>query len=340
MWVQGRLTGTQATTRPGNIWPEEWSNMSDNYQRRATKKWAEEKNQIGCSESKDNFYFVANDDPGYEDITNNAERNGKWGRRCHAKSPHQPERTVQAGGGPVQVTGLRSERKTLNSSRSKQDRENIIIESQRKNYKEHRKTHKDHRGPRSSFHVAPQRGAQNDSHTDGNEHDWGKGGRSPNLPVKLRWYEEQKIEGKTVHVSTFMDLCHLKNSELENKFQKYKARAVLRGETVKNDSGKYVEFTEHGTSATQMTVAEVLDVLSRLPGCCGQGSNAVTANSQVKMKDAPELLQLSKEDCPIFFDEITKWVSCTDILTVIFWMHRHFLCTFVIRHLWADLSKL
>ena len=105
-----------------------------------------------------------------------------------------------------------------------------------------------------------------------------------------------------------MDLCHLKNSELENKFQKYKARAVLRGETVKNDSGNYVVFTEHSASATQMTVAKVLDVLSRLPGCCGQGSNAVTANSQVKMKDPPELLHLSKEDCPIFFffDEITK----------------------------------
>ena len=31
----------------------------------------------------------------------------------------------------MQVSGLRSERKTLNSSRSKQDRENTIIESQR-----------------------------------------------------------------------------------------------------------------------------------------------------------------------------------------------------------------
>ena len=103
-----------------------------------------------------------------------------------------------------------------------------------------------------------------------------------------------------------MDLCHLKNSELKNKFQKYKARAVLRGETVKNDSRNSVVFTEHSASATQMTVAEVLGVLSRLSGCCGQGSNAVTANSQVKMKDA-ELLHLSKEDCPkIFFDEITK----------------------------------
>ena len=25
MWAQGRLTKKQVTTRPGHIWPEEWS---------------------------------------------------------------------------------------------------------------------------------------------------------------------------------------------------------------------------------------------------------------------------------------------------------------------------
>ena len=41
------------------------------------KEMGRRKTIIGCSESKDNSYSVANDDPGYEDITNNAERNGK-----------------------------------------------------------------------------------------------------------------------------------------------------------------------------------------------------------------------------------------------------------------------
>ena len=70
---------------------------------------------------------------------------------------------------------------------------------------------------------------------------------------------------------------------------------------MKNDSGKYVVFTEHSASATQMTVAKVLDVLSRLPGCCGQGSNAVTANSQVEMKDPPELLHSFERGLSNFF---------------------------------------
>ena len=41
--------------------------------------------------------------------------------------------------------------------------------------------------------------------------------------------EKAQRDGRMVHVATMMDLCHLKNSELEEKFQKYKGRVVLRG---------------------------------------------------------------------------------------------------------------
>ena len=37
--------------------------------------------------------------------------------------------------------------------------------------------------------------------------------------------------------SALMDLCHLKNSELEPTFQKYKGRVVLRGDIVKTILG-------------------------------------------------------------------------------------------------------
>ena len=49
-------------------------------------------------------------------------------------------------------------------------------------------------------------------------------------------------EGKTVHFASSMDLCHLKNSELEPRFQKYKGRVVLRGDIVKDDSGSCAVF--------------------------------------------------------------------------------------------------
>ena len=64
-----------------------------------------------------------------------------------------------------------------------------------------------------------------------------------------------------------MDICHLKNAELEAMHQKYKGRVVLRGDIVKDDSGLfYAVLTEQGSSASQMTAAKVMDIISRLPG--------------------------------------------------------------------------
>ena len=83
--------------------------------------------------------------------------------------------------------------------------------------------------------------------------------------------EAQKIK---VHFAALMDICHLKNAELEPKHQKYK---VLRGDIVKDDSGSYAVFTEQGSSASQMTAAKIMDIISRLPGCAGQAADAVSA---------------------------------------------------------------
>ena len=60
---------------------------------------------------------------------------------------------------------------------------------------------------------------------------------------------------------------------------------------MKDDSGSYAVFTEEESSASQMTAAKVLDVISRLPGCAGQASDAVSAHAHFKMEDAHKLLK-------------------------------------------------
>ena len=95
---------------------------------------------------------------------------------------------------------------------------------------------------------------------------------------------EARKEGRKVHFASLMDLCHLKNAELETKHQKYKGRVVLRGDIVKYYSGSYPVFTEQGSSASQMTAAKVMDIISRLPGCAGQAADAVSAFSEAKWK--------------------------------------------------------
>ena len=80
--------------------------------------------------------------------------------------------------------------------------------------------------------------------------------------------------------------------------KKYKGRIVLRGDIVKDGSGSYAVFTEQGSSASQVTAAKVMDIISRLPGCAGQAADAVSAYTQVKKEDAPKFLKIQKSECP------------------------------------------
>ena len=130
--------------------------------------------------------------------------------------------------------------------------------------------------------------------------------------------EEARTKGRKVHFASLMDICHLKNAELETKHQKYKGQVVLRGDFVKDDSGSYAVFTEQGSSASQMTAADVMDIIFRLPGCAGQAADAVSAYTQVKMEDAPKLLKNPKSECPDVWMRLpkhiwpTSWSSMED----------------------------
>ena len=107
--------------------------------------------------------------------------------------------------------------------------------------------------------------------------------------------DEARTKGAKVHFASLMDICHLKNAELEEKAPKNtKVHVVLRGDIVKDDSGSYAVYTEQGSSASQMTAAKVMDIISRLPGCAGQAVDVVSAYAQVKMEDAPKIIENSK----------------------------------------------
>ena len=107
---------------------------------------------------------------------------------------------------------------------------------------------------------------------------------------------EARTAGATVHFASLMHICHLKNAELEANHLKYKGRVVLRGDIVKYNSGSYAVFTEQGSSASQMTAAKIMDIISRLPGCAGQAADVVSA--EVKVEDAHKLLKIPKSECP------------------------------------------
>ena len=64
---------------------------------------------------------------------------------------------------------------------------------------------------------------------------------------------------------------------------------------------------EQGSSASHMTAAQVLDVVSRLLDCAGEASDAVSAYTQVTMEDAPDSMRPPKSDMSNCLDTSTTF---------------------------------
>ena len=112
-------------------------------------------------------------------------------------------------------------------------------------------------------------------------------------PVDKEWEKLEKISAWN------LKKVKSKKQVIEKaRTKKYKGRVVLRGDIVKDDSGSYAVFTEQGSSASQMTAAKIMDIISRLPGCDGEAADAVSAYTEVKMEDAHKLLKIPKSECP------------------------------------------
>ena len=131
---------------------------------------------------------------------------------------------------------------------------------------------------------------------NGKSSKWFQPGNWSKFAARQRLYWRHKESKRKVHCASLIDLCHMKNAELEQKLQQHKGRVVLRGDIVKDDSGAYVVWTEQGSSASQMTAAKIMDVIAKLPDCEGQAANAVTAYKQVKLDDAPRLLKFRSQN--------------------------------------------
>ena len=122
--------------------------------------------------------------------------------------------------------------------------------------------------------------------------------------------KSKKLVFQKAQIAALMDLCHLKNSEVEQQFQTFRGRVVLRGDVVKDDSGSCHDvFTAQSSLASQMTAAKVLDVSATLLGCERQASDAVSAYSHGKKEDATTLLTLTKSECP----DIRLLLTCTEV---------------------------
>ena len=93
--------------------------------------------------------------------------------------------------------------------------------------------------------------------------------------------DEARTKGAKVHFASLMDICHLKNAELEAKHQKYKGRVVLRRHCERwfwilcsIYRTRIISITNDGSKSHGYHI--------QLPGCAGQAADTVSAYTQVK----------------------------------------------------------
>ena len=293
-----RLTRKQQTSRPDHLWPEISKTMGKNAKQKEKQKWSNEKLHLENARKLRRIYFIDPEDKEFKETIKNARK--KLETSVAPAMPCKIMKNCGSGASNQIQTKLACILEADESTRMRMG--NSIPH--------HHDDHIAGKGDNSLQHynlvhkfIPMPQAIKVRAAKAAVDKEWEKlekisAWNLTKVRSKKEVIDEARTSGATVHFASLMDICHLKNAELEAKHQKYKGRVVLRGDIVKDNSGSYAVFTEQGSSASQMTAAKVMDIISKLPGCDGQAADAVSAYTQVKMEDAHKLLKIPKPECP------------------------------------------
>ena len=292
------LTRKQLTSRPDHLWPEIWKTMGRNAKLKEKQKWSNEKLHLENARKLRGIYFIDPEDTEFKETIKNARK--KLETSVAPAMPCQIMKNCRSGGSNKIKTRLACILEADESTRLR------VGESLPNHHEDHIAGKGDntlqHYNLVHKFTPMPQ-AVKIPAAKAAMDMEWKKlekisAWNLTKVRSKKEVMDEARTSGTKVHFASLMDICHLKNAELEAKHQKYKGRIVLRGDIVKDNSGSYAVITEQGSSASQMTAAKIMDIISRLPGCAGQAADAVSSCIQVKMEDAPKSLKIPKSECP------------------------------------------
>ena len=297
-WSGERLTRKQLTSRPDHLWPELWKSMGKNAKLKEKQKWSEEKIHLDNARKLRGIYFIDPEDKEFKETIKNARK--KLETSVAPAMPCKIMNNCGSGRSDKNKTKLacileadESTRMRMGNSEPSNHEDHIAGKGEN-SLQHYNLVHKFIPMPQAMKIPAAKAAVDKEWEKLEKISAW----NLTKVKSKKQVIDEARTSGATVHFASLMDICHLKNAELEAKHQKYKGRVVLRGDIVKDNSGAYAVFTEQGSSASQMTAAKIMDIISRLPGCDGQAADAVSAYTQVKMEDAHKLLKIPKSECP------------------------------------------
>ena len=281
MWCGGRLTRKQLTSRPDHLWPELWISMGTHAKLKEKQKWSNEKFHLKNARKLRGIYFIDPEDTEFKETIKNARK--KLETSVALVMPCKILKNCGSDASNKIKTKLACILEADESTRMRMGNsiphhhEDHIAGKGENSLQHYNLVHKFSPMPQAVKIPAAKAAVDKEWEKLEKISAW----NLTKVKSKEEVIDEAMTSGATVHFASLMDICHLKNPELEAKHQKYKGRVVLRGDIVKDDSGSYAVFTEQGSSASQMTAAKIMDVISRLPRCDGQAAYAVSAYTQV-----------------------------------------------------------
>ena len=260
MWSEGRLTRKQLTSRPDHLWPELWKSMGKHVKLKEKQKWSNEKFLENARKLR-GIYFIDPEDKELTETIKNARKKLET-----SVAPSMPCKIMKKNCGSGGYNKIKTKLACiLEADESTRLRMGNSLPS-------HHEDHIAGKGDNSlqqynlvhKFVPLPQ-AMRIPAAKAAVDKEW------ENLEKIMAWnltkvrskkevIDEARTSGAKVHFSSLMDICYLKNAELEVKHQKYKGRVVLQGDIVKDNSGSYAVFTEQGSSASQMTAAKIMDL--------------------------------------------------------------------------------
>ena len=283
----------QLTSRPDHLWPELWKSMGKNAKLKEKQKWPEEKIHLDNERKLRGIYFIDPEDKEFKETIKNARE--KLETSVAFAMPCKIMQNCGSGGSDKNKTKLACILEANESTRMRMgnseppNHEDLFAGKGENSLQHYNLVHKFIPVPQA-MKIPAAKAAVDKEWEKLKKISW----NLTKVKSKKEVIDEARTAGATVRFASLMDICHLKNAELEAKHQKYKGRVVLRGDIVKDNSGSHAVFTEQGSPASQMTAAKIMDIISRLPGCDGQAADAVSAYTQVKIEDVDKLSKIPK----------------------------------------------
>ena len=222
------LQGNKKTSRPDNIWPDMWTRTSDAAKQKGKQRWAIEKPEQDNTRQLRGIYFIEPTDEEFKLIIKAARRKLEVpmpaAMRC--KIP------IRSSGETHRNIGKRRTRFAciVDADKSTKPRVQGAVHI----------SHQDHtivKGTNSMTHYSlvhkftpmPQTMKMPGANAVV-EKEWEKLEKIPAWQLtKVRnnkdVINEARNKGRKVHFASLMDICHLKNSELERQNKKYKRKS-------------------------------------------------------------------------------------------------------------------